>query len=90
VHRHDEDLTMSGSEVSEAMKTVLDRWGFPTLVALAAGYVLRHDVLIPLVEQHSIFLQTISESQKEIAEAVNEQTRLLYALQPKSGASQEN
>jgi hypothetical protein len=60
------------------------------LVALAAGYVLRHDVLIPLVEQHSIFLQTISESQKEIAEAVNEQTRLLYALQPKSGASQEN
>jgi hypothetical protein len=81
---------MSGSEVSEAMKTVLDRWGFPTLVALAAGYVLRHDVLIPLVEQHSIFLQTISESQKEIAEAVNEQTRLLYALQPKSGASQEN
>ena len=90
MHRHDEDLTMSGSEVSEAMKTVLDRWGFPTLVALAAGYVLRHDVLIPLVEQHSIFLQTISESQKEIAEAVNEQTRLLYALQPKSGASQEN
>lgn len=76
--------------MSEAMKTVLDRWGFPTLVALAAGYVLRHDVLIPLVEQHSIFLQTISESQKEIAEAVNEQTRLLYALQPKSGASQEN
>lgn len=81
---------MSGVEVSEAMKTVLDRWGFPTLVALAAGYVLRHDVLIPLVEQHSIFLQTISESQKEIAEAVNEQTRLLYALQPKSGARQEN
>lgn len=76
--------------MSEAMKTILDRWGFPTLVALAAGYVLRHDVLIPLVEQHSVFLQTISESQREIAEAVSEQTRLLYALQPKSNDRQEN
>lgn len=74
---------MSGSEVSETLKTVIERWGFPTVVALAAGYVLRQDVLLPLVEQHSVFLTTIAQSQKEIAEAVNEQTRLLYALQPK-------
>lgn len=75
---------MSGGEVSETLKTVIERWGFPTLVALASGYVLRQDVLLPLVEQHSVFLQTIAESQKEIAEAVHEQTRLLYALQPKN------
>lgn len=70
--------------MSETLKTVIERWGFPTLVALAAGYVLRQDVLLPLVEQHSAFLQTISESQKEIADAVREQTRLLYAIQPKA------
>jgi hypothetical protein len=35
-----------------------------------------------LVEQHSAFLKTIGESQKEISEAVREQTRLLYALKP--------
>lgn len=73
---------MSGAEVSETLKVVIERWGFPTLVALAAGYVLRQDVLLPLVQHHSQFLQTISESQKEISEAVGEQTRLLYALKP--------
>jgi hypothetical protein len=75
---------MSGTEMSETLKTVIERWGFPTLVALAAGYTLRADVLLPLVEQHSAFLKTISESQKDIADAVKEQTRLLYALQPKA------
>lgn len=78
---------MSGAEMSETLKVVIERWGFPTLVALAAGWVLRQDVLLPLVEQHSAFLQTISQSQRDIAEAVQEQTKLLYALQkePKDG-----
>lgn len=75
---------MSGAEMSETLKVVIERWGFPTLVALAAGWVLRQDVLLPLVEQHSAFLQTISQSQRDIAEAVQEQTRLLYALQKES------
>jgi hypothetical protein len=80
---------MSGAEMSETLKTVIERWGFPTLVALAAGWTLRADVLLPLVEQHSVFLKTIAESQKEIADAVKEQTRLLYALQPRSGDTQK-
>jgi hypothetical protein len=73
---------MSGAEVSDTLKTVLERWGFPTLCAIAFGWVLRADVLLPLVQQHSAFLQTVAESQKEISEAVREQTRLLYALKP--------
>jgi hypothetical protein len=73
---------MSGAEMSETMKTVLERWGFPTLCAIAFGWVLRADVLLPLVQQHSAFLSTIAESQKEISEAVQEQTKLLYALKP--------
>jgi hypothetical protein len=72
---------MSGREMSETVKIIIERWGFPALVALAAGWVLRADVLQPLVEQHSVFLKTISESQKDIAEAVREQTKLLYAMQ---------
>lgn len=75
---------MSGVELSETMKTVLERWGFPTLVAISAGLVLRYDVLLPLVQQHSAFLQTVSATQKEIAGAVQEQTKLLYALQKES------
>ena len=68
--------------MSEFAKTIIERWGFPTLVAMAAGYCLRQDVLLPLVEQHSLFLMTITQTQKEISETMQEQTKLLYALQP--------
>ena len=76
--------------MSETVKTVLERWGFPTLCAMAFAWVLRADVLLPLVQQHSAFLQTIAESQKEIAGAVQEQTRLLYALKPELRAKFDN
>jgi hypothetical protein len=82
--------SVSGQEVSDTLKTILERWGFPTLVAIAFGWVLRSDILLPLVEQHSAFLQTVAQSQKEIAEAVKEQTRLLYALQPRAGEKLKN
>lgn len=65
---------------------VLNRWGFPTLVALAFGYVLRQDVLLPLVAEHRMFLQQLGQTQQELSRAVSEQTRLLYALQPREKA----
>lgn len=68
----------------ETVYGIIERWGFPTLVALAFGYVLRQDVLLPLVEEHRSFLRQLGDTQKEISSAVREQTRLLYALQPKS------
>jgi hypothetical protein len=67
----------------ETMYGIIERWGFPTLVAISCGYVLRQDVLLPLVEEHRSFLRQLGETQKEISQAVREQTRLLYALQPK-------
>ncbi len=75
---------MSGAEMSETLKTVMERWGFPTLVAFAAMVVLRQDILLPLVKAHSEFLQKIEESQSEIAGAIKEQTKLLYELQGRS------
>lgn len=60
--------------------SVIERWGFPTLVALAAGWVLRHDVLLPLVDEHRSFVKSLSETQREISKAVTEQTRLLYEM----------
>jgi hypothetical protein len=56
---------------------IMERWGFPVLVALAAGWILRNDVLLPLVEEHR-------ETQREISQAVAEQTKLLYAMQQKA------
>lgn len=67
----------------DTMFTILEKWGFPTLVAIAVGWVLRHDVLLPLVEEHRTFVRSLSETQREISQAIGEQTRLLYALQPR-------
>ena len=64
----------------DTLYTVLERWGFPTLVAIAVGWVLRHDVLLPLVEEHRVFVRSLSETQSEISKAVTEQTKLLYEL----------
>jgi len=75
-------------DVSDAVKTILERWGLPTLYCLILMVVIRYDLIIPLVEQHGAFLRSISDSQKEIAEAVKDQTRLLYALQPQLKAKE--
>ena len=64
----------------DTLYTVLERWGFPTLVAIAVGWVLRHDVLLPLVDEHRTFVRSLSETQAEISRAVSEQTKLLYEL----------
>jgi hypothetical protein len=69
----------------ETVFDILNKWGFPTLVALAAGWVLRHDVLLPLVEEHRAFVKQLGETQREISKAITEQTKLLYAMQPKEG-----
>lgn len=68
----------------DTILSVIERWGFPTLAALALGYFLRADLLIPLLEEHRMTVKVLRETQGEIAKAVTEQTRLLYALQPKS------
>lgn len=65
------------------MSNILERWGFPVLVAIAAGWILRNDVLLPLVDEHRTFVRQLGETQKDISRAITEQTRLLYAMQPK-------
>ena len=72
-------------EVKASIGTILERWGFPVLVALALGYILRADILLPMLDEHRLTLKEIRETQRSIAEAVTEQTKLLYAMQPRSG-----
>jgi len=74
----------------DTMYGIIERWGFPTLVAIACGWVLRQDVLLPLVSEHRQTLQQICETQREIVASIREQTRLLYALQPQARETQEN
>ena len=74
-------------EVKATVGTILERWGFPVLVALALGYILRADILLPMLDEHRLTLKEIRETQRSIAEAVTEQTKLLYAMQPRTGHS---
>ena len=69
------------SETKETMLGIMERWGFPTLVALGLAFFIRQDLLLPLLEEHRLTLKEVRETQREIADAINEQTRLLIAIQ---------
>ena len=58
------------------------------MVALGLAFFIRQDLLMPLLEEHRLTLKEVRETQREIADAVNEQTRLLMAIQSGKGASQ--
>ena len=75
---------MSREEAINLATKIIERWGFPVVVTLAIGFVLRNDVLLPLVDAHEKFLSELASSQKELVQAMNEQTRLLYAIQPRT------
>ena len=70
------------TETKDTLLSLLRDYGFATVLACALLYVGRHDVLLPMVESHREFLREVAQTQKEISQAISEQTRLLYALQP--------
>jgi hypothetical protein len=65
----------------ETLFGIMERWGFPTLVALGLAFFIRQDLLLPLLDEHRLTLKVVRETQGEIATAVAEQTRLLMAIQ---------
>lgn len=69
------------AEQRDTMFGILERWGFPTLVALGLAFFIRQDLLLPLLEEHRLTLKEVRETQRNIANAVAEQTRLLIAIQ---------
>jgi len=77
---------MSIKDAYTLASRIIERWGFPVLVSLAVGFVLRNDVLLPLVDAHETFLNELTASQKELVQTMHEQTRLLYALPPRTAA----
>jgi hypothetical protein len=72
------------TEAKDTLLSVLRDYGFATVLAIALLWVGRQDVILPMVEAHREFLRDVAATQKEISAAISEQTRLLYALQPKS------
>ena len=77
---------MSRDEAISLAHRIIERWGFPTLVAISLLYFVRVDLVLPMVDAHVKFLDEMTSTQREIVETMQEQTRLLYALQPKTAA----
>lgn len=71
---------MSSEEAVAWFGKILERYGFATVVACALLFFLRQDIVLPLVEEHRSFLREMVESQQELTRAMNEQTRILYAI----------
>lgn len=71
---------MSGQDVTDFVKTALDRWGLPTLACIAFAWTLRADVLLPLVKTHQEFVQNLEQTQRDIAESMREQAELLREM----------
>lgn len=68
-------------QTKDTALTLLRDYGFATLIACVLLYVGRQDIILPMVKAHGEFLKEIALTQREIGQAITEQTRLLYALQ---------
>ena len=71
------------AETKDTLLGILKDYGFATVLACALLWVGRQDIIVPMVAAHREFLKEVSQTQKEISAAISEQTRLLYALQPR-------
>lgn len=75
---------MSSGEVYEGVLRIVEKYGVAVVLSVALLWILRNDVLVPLVEEHRSFVRSLSETQKEISKAVSDQTRILMQLQSNS------
>ena len=73
---------MSSADVYETALRMVERYGFGLVLATAVLWFVRVDLVLPMVEAHTQFLKEMAQTQRDITQAVHEQTRLLYALQP--------
>lgn len=71
---------MSSIDVYETALRMLERYGFGLVLATAILWFVRTDLVIPMVDAHKSFLREMSATQHDISRAIQEQTRLIYAM----------
>lgn len=87
---------MSTDVVYERVMRAMERFGWPVILSAAVLYFARQDVILPMVQAHTQFLEELTHSNREIARTQTEisrlvedqartleaQTRLLYTICP--------
>jgi hypothetical protein len=83
-------MTHHSTEPWERFMGILERYGYGLSLAAALLWFARVDIIVPMVASHTIFLETMAEtnktladSQAEIARNVAANTRLLIELREK-------
>lgn len=71
---------MSSVDVYEAALRMVERYGFGLVLATAILWFVRTDLVLPMVAAHQSFLHEMAVTQRDISKAMQEQTRLLYAM----------
>lgn len=67
-------------DVYEAGLRMLERYGFGLVLATAILWFVRTDIVLPMVDAHKSFLREMAATQHDISRAIQEQTRLLFAI----------
>ena len=67
-------------DVYEAALRMLERYGFGLVLATAILWFVRTDLVLPMVDAHRSFLREMASTQHDISRAIQEQTRLIYAM----------
>ncbi len=75
-----ERWVVSSVDVYEAALRMLERYGFGLVLATAILWFVRTDLVLPMVDAHKSFLREMSATQHDISRAIQEQTRLIYAM----------
>jgi len=90
---------MSTEAMYERFLKAAERFGWPVILSSAVLFFARQDIILPMVQAHSQFLEELTLSNREIARTQTEisrlvedqartleaQTRLLYTICPPGG-----
>jgi len=81
---------MSRDEAMGIAGRILERYGFPTLVALSLMWFLRADLLVPLVDTHVKFINEMTSTQREMVQSMKEQTKILQSIEARAASRPQN
>jgi hypothetical protein len=72
---------VSSAEVYDGVLRIVEKYGVAVVLSVALMWILRNDILVPLVEEHRAFVRQLGETQKDIGKALHDQTVILSRLE---------
>jgi hypothetical protein len=81
---------MSSVEFYDGILRIVEKYGVAIVLSTALMWILRNDILLPLVDEHRLFVRELGQTQKDIGRAIAEQTVILARLQDYKVSGKDN